>query len=104
MTVLTFCILGLATWRISALFSEEKGPFDIFFKMRKMSGIKHDENDKVFIIPHKFFAELLSCVWCTSVWAGIFWALLWFCSPSVSVAIALPFSLSALAIIVNRFL
>jgi len=102
MTLLEFAILGLATWRISALLSKEAGPFDVFKRIRKKAGIIHDENDDVFMVPHNFFAELLSCVWCTSIWVAAFWACFFAVTPQICTIIATIFALSAVAIFVDR--
>lgn len=102
MTLLEFVILGLATWRVSALFSREAGPFDVFKRTREWAGITHDNDGNVQVIPHKFFAELLSCVWCTSIWVAAFWAALWMLLPHACLAIALLFALSGLAIFADR--
>ena len=102
MTLLQFAILGLATWRVSALLSKEAGPFDVFKRIREKAGITHDENDDVFMVPHKFFAELLSCVWCTSIWVGAFWVCFFAITPQICTITATIFSLSTLAILLDR--
>lgn len=104
MNWLTILILGLATWRLSALLSKEAGPFHMFEKLREKMGIQHDSNGQVTIIPSNFFAELLSCVWCTSIWVGGFWVILYLISPVTSLYIALPFALSTIAIIADHLL
>lgn len=104
MNFLTLFILGLATWRLSALLSKEAGPFHIFEKLRELAGIQHDADGNVLMIPSKFFAELLSCVWCTSVWVGAFWAIFWMILPVVSLYVALLFALSTIAIIADHWL
>lgn len=95
-------ILSLATWRLSSLIVNEKGPFGVFLSARKLAGIIHDEDGKPLQVPERFFAELVSCIWCTSVWIGMFWAAFYFLSPTLAVAIALPFCLSAMAIFFNK--
>jgi hypothetical protein len=102
MTFFALIVLGLATWRISALLSREAGPFRIFEKIRILSGIKHDGDGSVFYIPPRFFAELLSCVWCVSIWVGTAWYLFWLLTPTFCVAIAIPFALSAVAILLDK--
>ena len=102
MTLLEFAILGLATWRVSALLSKEAGPFDVFKRIREKAGITHDENDDVFMVPHKFFAELLSCVWCTSIWVGAFWGCFFAVTPQICTIVAMLFALSAVAILLDR--
>ena len=100
--VIIIIVLGLATWRISALLTREAGPFHMFEKLRELAGIEHDQEGNVQMIPHKFFAELLSCVWCNSIWAGTFWTIMLISLPKVAPWIALPFALSTLAILLDR--
>lgn len=53
---LSLSILGV--WRITHLFSKEDGPFDLIYAIRKKAGAG-------------FFASLLDCFYCTSVWAAL---------------------------------
>lgn len=53
-----FIICTFAVWRISHLFSQEDGPFDLVFKFRKLLG-------------QGFFGSLLDCFYCLSVWIAI---------------------------------
>ena len=101
MTPLEFVVYCLATWRISSLLVNEAGPFDVFVNIREVFGIKH--NEKVpYEYPDTFFARLLSCIWCVSVWVGVFMTLVWIFVPGVLFLICLPFAFSAGAIIVER--
>lgn len=100
--ILKIFILALATWRISAMFTTEAGPWHIFEKLRIKSGIVHDIDGNVVVIPIRFFAELLSCVWCFSFWAALFWTGFYLLLPHAAVWFALPFALSAGAILINR--
>ncbi|NOW94122.1 DUF1360 domain-containing protein [Mucilaginibacter sp. SG564] len=58
-----FIICTLAIWRISHLFSQEDGPFDIVIKFRKLFG-------------QGFFGDLLDCFYCLSMWVAIPFAVL----------------------------
>ena len=83
-------ILGLSTWRISSMFINEDGPFDIFFRIREWIG---DEG---------FFASLFSCVLCLSVWVAIFLTLSAIMNKTVTLYLMLPFALSAIAVILEE--
>lgn len=50
----------LATFRISYMFTEEQGPFDMFARLRKFT--LAGDLDKVFPF---------NCFYCTSVWVGL---------------------------------
>ena len=98
MTLVELIVYGLATWRIASLLVDEPGPFRIFVRLRSLVGITHDEDDNVAVIPDGFLPELLSCLWCTSLWVGFFCTIMYLLFPQVSFYLALPFALSALAI------
>jgi len=102
MTSFEFIVLGLATWRVSSLLVDEKGPFDIFIRLRKLVGIEHDQDGIPTLIPDGFFPGILSCVWCCSVWASWFWIVFWNISPEASILCGEIFGLSAIAVIVNK--
>lgn len=95
-------IYALATWRISSLFVAETGPGRVFLHIRELFGIQHDDNGKVVLIPEIFFAELLSCVWCFSLWVGIVITILHAILPDLACFILLPFALSSLSIFLNK--
>lgn len=100
-----YIFLILATWRTATLLVKEPGPFMIFYKMRVRAGIMYDKNHEILLmVPETFFAQLLSCVWCATIWTGIGWTLLYVLSPDVALYVSLPFALSAGAILFDRFL
>lgn len=103
MTTLDFVIAGLALWRVSALLSYEEGPKQMFLKFREQFGIRHDDKGRPNVWPDTWIAGVLSCVWCLSVNLAIPCAILWFLLPDVARVISLPFALSALAIIVEKW-
>ena len=95
--MLEFVVLALATWRISSLLVDEPGPFRIFIRIRELTGITHDVDGNPLVVPDGFFSEVLSCVWCASIWIGFFLTLLFLFVPNFYY-FALPFALSAVAI------
>jgi hypothetical protein len=56
--IVEFLFCSLAVWRLSFLFSQEDGPFDIVIKLRKLLG-------------HGFLGSLLDCFYCMSLWLSI---------------------------------
>jgi hypothetical protein len=96
-----FIIAILATWRLSAMFSYETGPFEMFVYIRELAGIVHDDTGEIVTDDGSFFAELFTCIWCLSIWIGAFVGIvLWFYP--VLVVLFLPFALSAGAVLVER--
>lgn len=104
MSIELIVLLGLATWRVSSMIVNESGPFDVFLKLRSLAGIKHDENGKQMEVPSMFFAQLFSCVWCSSMWVAAFWVLAWYILPSWVIPAALLCAGSAIAIILDKWL
>lgn len=99
---MNFLIGILATWRLSAMLSYEAGMFNIFIRFREFIGIVHDDNGDVVDSDGSFLADLFSCIWCLSVWVGLFVGLIIYFFP-VLVVIFYPFALSAGAILIERF-
>lgn len=94
MNLVDFAILCLATWRISSLLVDETGPFDMFLKLRELVGITHDEYKRVAEIPDRFLPQLLSCMWCTSVWVGFTVSVFYFLLGGVSFWMLFPLTLA----------
>jgi hypothetical protein len=104
MDLTTLLILGLATWRIASLLTKEAGPFHVFMKIRKMTGIIHDADGNVLVIPDQFFAGIFSCVWCSSVWIGLGLVGLWWFFPIQVIYGSAFLAVSAFAISVDRWI
>ncbi len=98
---MTLLVLILATWRLSSLLVSEDGPADVFAKIRMKAGVRYDEYSNAY--GTNVVSQALTCVWCTSVWVGLFWAILYLVSVDVSFYMALPFGLSGGAILINQF-
>jgi hypothetical protein len=101
MNALSFLVLGLATWRFSSLLVNEEGPFDMFQHFRNVSGVKYDEYSVAY--GTNILSNIISCIWCTSVWVAwilIILAAFW---QNVVVVLCAPFALSAIAIIIESW-
>lgn len=68
---MSYLIMALATWRLTSLFVNEAGPFNMFKWLREKTGITHHDDGEIANIPERFWAKLLSCVWCLSIWMAI---------------------------------
>lgn len=91
-------VLAFAVWRVSSLVSAERGPWDVFQRLREMVGIEHDADGHIIATPETFMAGLISCVWCISVWLGGLATLVAYLWPVAAFWLALPLALSAAAI------
>jgi len=91
-------ILGLAVWRWARLLSSERGPFAIFEKVRHLCGVQYTNYGA---LTTSELSKLISCPECNSVWLGAIATVLYIALGIVIVWIALPFALSALAIIAD---
>ena len=66
---MTSLLIGIAaTWRITSLFVSERGPYDLFGKLRDTVGVTYDENSQP--IGTNELARALTCVWCSSIYVG----------------------------------
>ncbi len=61
-------ILGLAAWRLTALVSYERGPFDICLRMRARLGFEHGDNGEPTGWPSNVVTEAIACPWCLGLW------------------------------------
>lgn len=57
-------LLGLASWRLASLLMRERGPFDVFGRLRTRLGV-----DRAGEMGE--WQELFSCVWCLSIWTAL---------------------------------
>lgn len=96
-SALELVVLGLATWRISHMLTSERGPFDMFIKLRDKMGFVHDEFGHVIGRPD---TNVLACTWCTSFWIAMI-LLVVFVDPLLWWMVV-PFAVSAMAIIINE--
>lgn len=80
------------------MLAAERGPFAIFEKIRHLCGVQYIGYE---IITDSELSKLISCPACNSIWLGTIASVLYITLGIVIVWIALPFALSAFAIIVD---
>lgn len=98
-----FLILALATWRLSSLLVNEAGPGDVFLKLRENFGFTHDTSKNKLIIPDGFWGELFSCIWCCSLWVGVWWVGVYtLLAHELATLVAAPFAFSTVAVLVHN--
>lgn len=103
MDIYKLFLFSIATWRISALVTKEAGPFHVFEKLRILAGVQHDADGNVVMVPEKFFAELLTCIWCSSIWIGAILFFLWLLIPAYMLSLCFILFMSAVAIVIDKF-
>lgn len=99
---MTLLLFGLATWRLTSLLVRERGPWNVFVRLRARAGISHDELGQPLEVPDNVLAGILSCTWCCSVWVAIPWAIFYPGGWIEKIAAAL--AISAVAIVVDRWM
>lgn len=99
MTPITLLILSLATWRIASLLAREAGPFDLLSKLRYRLGVRYNERSQAYGTTS--LSEGILCLWCNSVWIGIALTIAYLLIWQWVLWIALPFALSAGALLVE---
>ena len=98
--IVDLIILGLAVFRLSSLFANEHGPFDLFGHVRRLTGMRYDKQSQA--VPTTELSRGLMCVWCNSVWFGIALAFVYLLWQPV-IWFYLPFAISSIAIIIFTF-
>ena len=101
MTGIDAFVLALAIWRVASLLANENGPGDVFDKLRTKLGVEVDTYGKHGTTT---LSKLIVCVWCSSVWFGLFAAVAYYLAPRETVWVALVFALSAGAVLVEETL
>jgi len=92
--VLRALLIGLGGWRLGSLLVHEDGPWRVFLRFRDWAGVPRGAGEIA-----GFWAGLLSCIYCASVWTtAALWGL-WWLSPE---AAALP-AAWAVAIAADRY-
>lgn len=102
MTIIDLLILALATWRLSSLIVNERGPWHVFQHIRERFGIGHDESGLIAVIPPTFMGELLTCLWCCSCWVGAAVAVMLYFQPVATIWLVLPLALSGAAVVIEQ--
>ena len=95
-----YIILALAVWRIAALVTQEQGPHSVFERLRVACGVRYKDGD---LIAETELAKLIACPWCLSIHLGCIATVLYLLFGNPAVWMALPFALSALAIIADKY-
>lgn len=69
LSILEFVLYGLATWRLSAMFTREEGPGMVFTKVRYRTGAESDMGFSNWETMDSL-GKLSSCPLCLSVWVS----------------------------------
>lgn len=101
--LLLIVVLPPAAWRISNLLSdtEQVGPAEYISKLRYWAGLRYDEKGSPIEKPGSRIEALL-CIFCNSIWIGLFFTILVLMSKTLALLVALPFALSATVIFINK--
>lgn len=102
MKAFDFIVATLALWRVSSLLVRERGPADVFLRVRQAAGIEHGDGWAPMAWPDTWASNVLSCVRCLSVNLAAALALLWWRWPRATRAACIPLALSAGAILVEE--
>jgi len=84
-------LIGLASWRITALIAYERGPFRIFRRFREALGVEHDDvgrGGEPYKWPLGSIAEAVVCPWCLGLYAAAAMWGLWQLSHAAVVVLA----------------
>jgi hypothetical protein len=109
MALSVFVLMALATWRLARLLvdPEELGPWGVLVWLRIRLGWRWDEYGELYFVGsgiRRQLATMISCVWCSSVWIGLVFTVIYLISPTAAVIVALPLALSTAAIVIQEVL
>ena len=102
MTLVDVLVLALATWRLTSLLLNERGPWALLARLRALGGVEHDRDGEPVSWPATEVGTLLGCHWCSSVWVGLGLAGLYLLAPGLALVLSLPLALSAAVILVQE--
>jgi len=102
--VVAILVIPLAVWRVCNMLSDttQSGPFGVLDWLRNILGVKYDE----LSIPYAkkgSLAEMLLCVYCNSIWVGIFFTVAFLVNQIATIILSLPLALSAVAIFLEEW-
>lgn len=97
-----FLTFSLAVWRLSSLLVNEEGPFNLFVGIRKLAKIEHDADNIPILYPSNELAQMLSCLWCTSIWVALAYLLFWLAFPVPAVYLSYILGMSAIAVLIDK--
>lgn len=101
---MSYIILVLGVWRISALLTYECGPWDIFRRFRERVGVVHPDGDcEPDGIDGRFLSQLFRCVWCLSIYLALIAFISYTIDEQITILILSPFAISAGAIALERW-
>lgn len=90
-TPVSLVVMILASWRISCLFYYDRGPWDLFDRLRYRAGVYLDPEHR------SFWGKQLACFWCVSLWVSLGVVIVGLFYP----VILLPFAVGGAAVLLS---
>lgn len=80
----SIAVVGLSSFGLAYILRYTEGPFGLFVTLRGLLGLRRypviDERDEITDYVEEsdngFFAKLISCFWCLSVWIALLFSIL----------------------------
>ena len=95
-------IFFLAVWRMSKLVTEEEGPGMIFSRLRELSGAEYQGLPEQWDVL-TWYAKLLQCPYCLSVWVALFLSLLYITNQKLYRVVVMSLSGSAATVLIEDY-
>ena len=96
-----FVILFTVAGCFGGLLAREPGPDDILDKMRYWLGVRYNQESVAY--GTNVLSKMILCIYCNTVWIGVAFAILYYLLGTTFLWLCLPLSISALAIIVDKY-
>ncbi len=102
LSVTHLVIFALASYRLSTMLADvnRSGPWGLLDKIRYLAGVRFDQYSQPYATTG--LADGLLCIYCSSVWFGIVFTILYVLMKDIALYLALPFALSGAAILLNQ--
>ena len=109
-TFLELIVFGLASFRLTRLFVYDKiTSFIRSFFINEIEEVDKNGEKSIYLVPkdgwlRSFFGELLSCYWCTGIWASTTLYILYILLPAIAVPLLVVLAVSGIASIIETIL
>lgn len=106
--ILSLITLPLAIWRLSNMFADtdQEGLFNSLDWIRNRSGVTYKDYPSYGQYNQPYgepgsIAALMLCLYCSSIWFGVIFSIMLFCSTKLTFFVSLPFALSSMTIFIG---
>jgi hypothetical protein len=94
-------VVALAAWRLASLLNRERGPFDVFVRLRRCAGVEHDDAGVPLGWPDTTIGGMFACIWCMSIWTAAALMAVWIVGGMAGQCVNDVLAAGALAVLID---